>query len=102
MSLSKEETVGATQGGESEVPPGAALWQYQPVADPADRHPDDWQSPRAEPLQGWHLVGARVRGRKHKHDGTNCDDWFELAQAGPWSLIAVSDGAGSYRLSRVG
>jgi hypothetical protein len=56
----------------------------------------------ADPPPGFRLFGARVRGKKHKHDGTNCDDWFEFAQAGPWTVIAVSDGAGSKKFSRVG
>ena len=48
------------------------------------------------------IIGARVRGVKHKHEGTHCDDWFEFSSVGPWTVIAVSDGAGSSRFSRVG
>ncbi|NER50981.1 MAG: protein phosphatase 2C domain-containing protein, partial [Symploca sp. SIO1A3] len=48
------------------------------------------------------LIGARVRGKKHKHEGTHCDDWFELAVSGDWKILAVSDGAGSKKFSRVG
>src|SRR5262249_4473585 len=51
---------------------------------------------------GYRLIAARVRGKKHKHEATNCDDWFESIQAGPWTIIAVADGAGSRRLSRLG
>jgi hypothetical protein len=43
-----------------------------------------------------------VRGKSHKHDGTNCDDWFEFAVSGDWTIIAVSDGAGAKKFSRVG
>jgi hypothetical protein len=43
-----------------------------------------------------------VRGKKHKHEGTHCDDWFEVRWCDPWVLIAVSDGGGSYKFSRVG
>ena len=48
------------------------------------------------------VVGALVRGHRHKHEGTNCDDWFEVATTGNWTFIAVSDGAESRKLSRVG
>jgi hypothetical protein len=51
---------------------------------------------------GQRIIGARVRGKKHKHEGTNCDDWFEAQVVGPWTVLAVSDGAGSRRFSRIG
>jgi hypothetical protein len=81
--------------------PGA-IWTYQPVLgtlEPFDecrlfRHP--------APPRGYQLIGASVRGKKHKHDGTNRDDWFEVAVVGRWVIVAVSDGAGSKRFSRVG
>jgi len=51
---------------------------------------------------GFKMIAARVRGKKHKHEGRNCEDWFEIAQSGEWGIIAVSDGAGSKMFSRVG
>jgi hypothetical protein len=48
------------------------------------------------------MIAARVRGKKHKHEGTNCDDWFEIATSGDWGIIAVADGAGSKKFSRIG
>jgi len=48
------------------------------------------------------LVGATVRGKGHKQDGLYGDDSFGLAHAGKWRVMAVSDGAGSSRLSRFG
>ena len=48
------------------------------------------------------FVAARVRGKKHKHEATNCDDWFAVAAVGDIAVLAVSDGAGSKRFSRVG
>ena len=71
------------------------------MEDQNDRHGDfDFRDFQAPP--GYTLIGARVRGRKHKHEGTNCDDWFEVVRSGSWEVIAVSDGAGSCDLSRVG
>ena len=51
---------------------------------------------------GMLILGARVRGKMNKHIGTNCDDWFEIAISGKWSICAVSDGFGARKFSRVG
>lgn len=48
------------------------------------------------------IFGASVRGLLHKHEGTHCDDWFEIGTAGDWTIIAVADGAGSKKFSRIG
>jgi hypothetical protein len=84
-----------------EAIPGLGQWQYLPLPDEPDRHEESAACARVSP-EGMKIIGARVRGVKHKHEGTNCDDWFEFAGAGPWTVIAVSDGAGSARFSRVG
>jgi serine/threonine protein phosphatase PrpC len=49
------------------------------------------------------LVGASRRGRSHEHMGTYREDAFAVGAhpSGAW-VIAVADGAGSCRLSRVG
>lgn len=79
-----------------------AQWQYNPITDQnLDLHKDS--SAKAQPgVNGFKLMGARVRGKTHKHAGTNCDDWFEFSSSGHWNIIAVSDGAGSKKFSRVG
>lgn len=79
----------------------ASLWKYLPV-------PTDEPEPAPEYLQcdttlpGGRVIAARVRGKKHKHEGTNCDDWFEIANVDDVTFIAVSDGAGSKKFSRIG
>ena len=80
----------------------STVWQYHPVppAEP-DPHPESDALERLTPEE-CRLLAARVRGKKHKHEGTNCDDWYVVATAGPWTIIAVSDGAESRKLSRVG
>jgi hypothetical protein len=75
--------------------------QYQPPPEGPDPHEESWQISGDSP-EGLRIIGARVRGVKHKHEGTHCDDWFNFDEAGPWTVIAVSDGAGSARYSRVG
>lgn len=77
-------------------------WVYLPVPDKEPKHDESYALPPTSSADGWPIVGARVRGKLHKQNGTNCDDWFEVSKAGDWTLIAVSDGGGSYPLSRVG
>jgi len=81
--------------------PKASPWKYLPVPKGPDQH-EEYDFRTFSSPQDFHLFGARVRGKKHKHDGTNCDDWFEAGRSGDWSIIAVSDGAGSKVFSRVG
>lgn len=79
----------------------ASLWQYKPV-------PEDEPEPYDEYITGeakcgrTSITAARVRGKKHKHDGTNCDDWFAFETTEKWTVAAVSDGAGSKKFSRIG
>jgi len=82
------------------IPP----WKYHPVPD-KDTEPEphsefDYKSDQSP--EGLKLIGARVRGKMHKHQGTNCDDWFEFSTCGQWTVIAVADGAGSKKFSRIG
>jgi len=81
--------------------PSHSLWRWQPLPAGKDYHPESATQSVALP-HGFKLIAARVRGKKHKHEGTHCDDWFEITQSGPWGIIAVADGAGSRMFSRVG
>lgn len=89
--LSNEEVTGHT----------ANLWKYLPI-------PSHEPEPAPEYINGTvkfpgsKVVAARVRGKKHKHEGTNCDDWYEVANYERMTFIAVSDGAGSKKFSRIG
>lgn len=55
---------------------------------------------------GWQLAAGSVRGKLHAHRALWREDSFALghvaAGEGTWAVIAVSDGAGSAPLSRVG
>lgn len=79
----------------------AQRWRYRDVP-PQDPEPAEQVVCREENYGTSRVVGARVRGKKHKHEGTNCDDWFETASVGGITLAAVADGAGSKRFSRIG
>lgn len=76
-----------------------ALWKYLPV--PAEE-PEPFPEYLTRETESGRVIAARVRGKKHKHEGSNCDDWFEIASAGEATVIAVSDGAGSKKFSRIG
>lgn len=79
----------------------ASMWKYTPVP---DNQPDKMPEYvfRTHDFTGGRLTGARVRGKMHKHNGTNCDDWFEFGTHEGIIFAALSDGAGSRKLSRVG
>jgi hypothetical protein len=90
----------------AEDPPPAspivgAKWR---VLEPTDRTDatEHLRAARLNGSSGWHMVGASRRGKLHAHEGTYRDDEFAFSAHNGWNLIAVADGAGSCRLSRVG
>ena len=109
MESKEEEAVPANAGAEAKKPLSneavtghtASLWKYLPV-------PAEEPEPAPETLRlyqkygGGVVTAARVRGKKHKHEGTNCDDWYEVSGFQNLLFAAVSDGAGSKRFSRIG
>ncbi|MDZ8236587.1 MAG: PP2C family serine/threonine-protein phosphatase [Nostoc sp. ChiQUE01a] len=78
-----------------------ANWNYLPVEKAPDMH-QEFDCKSGTSPEELNIIGARVRGKAHKHQGTNCDDWFEFKVSGDWTIIAVSDGAGSKKFSRIG
>jgi len=80
----------------------AAGWRYLPVPEDEPEPHEEYDARDSCSPQGMPIIGARVRGKKHKHDGTNCDDWFETSAIGNWTILAVADGAGSAKFSRLG
>jgi hypothetical protein len=50
----------------------------------------------------WHVAGATRRGRMHAHAGTHREDAMACRVNPHWLTIAVADGAGSSRWSRIG
>ena len=79
----------------------ANIWQYKEIIDDkTEMHTESHEKRTVMPLG--EIFGARVRGKKHKHEGTNCDDYFETAVTDDCFIAVVCDGAGSRRLSRIG
>lgn len=79
----------------------ANIWQYKEIVDDKTELHSEFHQKRTVMPFG-EIIGARVRGKKHKHEGTNCDDFFETAVTDDCFIAAVCDGAGSKRLSRIG
>lgn len=86
---------------EAPVKPQPAVWQELEPTDSSDPVPH--QAYRLlNGTEDWRLVGASRRGKMHAHQGDYREDAFAIEAVGSWHLVAVSDGAGSYPLSRVG
>lgn len=79
----------------------ASVWQYKEIVDDkTEMHSESHKKRTVCPLG--EITAARVRGKKHKHEGTNCDDYFETAVTDDCMIAVVCDGAGSRKLSRIG
>lgn len=84
----------------------ASLWKYKAIPseepDPAPEYQPENHTIFAPNIGKFQVIAARVRGKKHKHEGTNCDDWFETENTEGIFISVVSDGAGSKKFSRIG
>jgi serine/threonine protein phosphatase PrpC len=96
----------------------AAVAPQQPpeVAEPPKKKPE-WKvlepEDRADPVpheacdlvernDQWTILAASVRGKLHAHKGLWRDDAYAFGWVDDWTIIVVSDGAGSAKLSRIG
>ncbi len=79
----------------------APEWKEVEPDDPADPVPHAVRCARRF-AWGWSVAAASRRGKLHAHRGLWREDAFAVAEKEPWSIIALADGAGSARLSRVG
>lgn len=78
----------------------AAMWKYNPVPESPEPYPESIF--RSEAAGSFSVTASAVRGKKHKHDGSNRDDSFAFEIADDILIAAVSDGAGSKPFSRIG
>ena len=81
----------------------ASLWRYRTVAENGTELHTEYHCKRTRTGVG-EIIGARVRGKKHKHEGTNCDDWFETAVAEDAlsQLLRTEPAPSSFRVSARG
>ncbi|BCM92272.1 hypothetical protein IAD21_04151 [Abditibacteriota bacterium] len=81
------------------------VWKELEPQDQSDPSPHK-MSENLTVAGGWQIAAGSVRGKLHAHRGSWREDSFALGQvetgSGAWSVIVVSDGAGSAPLSRVG
>lgn len=80
----------------------SSLWKYNPIPEKPEKYPEYRHSYSVDPDNRLSVTAARVRGKMHKHDGTNCDDWYEYDFGGGMAFAAAADGAGSKLFSRIG
>lgn len=78
----------------------AAMWKYNPVPETPEPYPEFLCS--ADTSENFEVIAASVRGKKHKHDGSNRDDSFSFDFVDNAVIAVVSDGAGSKPFSRIG
>ncbi len=78
----------------------SSMWKYNPISSKLEIYPECMT--QVESTSYAEVLASRVRGKKHKHNATNCDDYFEFSFVGNCCVVAVSDGAGSKEYSRVG
>jgi serine/threonine protein phosphatase PrpC len=76
------------------------VWQTLPIPEHPEPHPARQADLSAN--DRFKLTAASVRGRSHKHDGTNRDDYYSYRLHDRFAAVAVCDGAGSKPLSRIG
>ncbi|MCC9608612.1 protein phosphatase 2C domain-containing protein [Blastopirellula sp. JC732] len=80
--------------------PVKAQWlNIDPPSDDPDFVPNEASA--VDSANDWKVIAASVRGKSHAHKGTFRDDAFGFAECGAWTIVVVSDGAGSSRLSRI-
>jgi serine/threonine protein phosphatase PrpC len=85
-----------------EPEPLKAEWKiFEPSdkEDPADLETSAYQ---INDEKSFIAVGGSIRGKYHAHNALHREDSFNFHVSDRWSVIAVADGAGSCRLSRVG
>ncbi|NES99790.1 MAG: protein phosphatase 2C domain-containing protein [Sphaerospermopsis sp. SIO1G1] len=102
QNLGNVEVIVPSEEPQEEVNTPIGTWKYLPISEHETDKYEEYIYKQKKSPEGLNLIGARVRGKMHKHNGTNCDDWFDFTVSGTWTIIAVSDGAGSKKLSRIG
>ena len=79
----------------------SSLWKYKSIPSEIPESEKEYIN-ESHTIGNFQVIAARVRGKKHKQDGSNCDDWFETENIDGIFVSAVSDGAGSKKFSGIG
>jgi serine/threonine protein phosphatase PrpC len=94
------ETAGGKTAGVADIGKTAEVWQTLPVPESPEPHPES-DFVKVEKAR-YKVTAASVRGRKHKHEGTNRDDFYAIRTDENYIAVCLCDGAGSKRFSRIG
>jgi hypothetical protein len=81
--------------------PAAATWKVLEPEDPSDPVAHEVCELRRRDAD-WNVLAASIRGKLHAHKAMWRDDAYAFDWVGDWTIIALSDGAGSARLARIG
>jgi serine/threonine protein phosphatase PrpC len=79
---------------------GYQSWGDTILDNPGDEHPDERSLGLT--FSRYCLVGASVRGKMHRKNKVSREDAFAVYRKDQWLAIAVSDGVGSSKYSRLG
>ena len=79
----------------------ASMWKYYPINEQYCKEFPEYINKYSK-IGKNSIISARVRGKKHKHEGTVCDDWYEIAEFQNIIFSVVADGAGSKKFSNIG
>jgi serine/threonine protein phosphatase PrpC len=90
--------VALPSGGGLTAPPPMIVLEPEDQSDAVPHQVCDWK-PR-DPQ--WNIIAASVRGRLHELRGLWRDDAYMSGWVDNWTIMAVADGAGSAKISRVG
>lgn len=74
-----------------------------------DPHPEWWYPENEQKVETgvcikerqWVMAAASRRGLSHQHQNSQRDDAFAMSSTNGWNILAVADGAGSAKFSRV-
>jgi hypothetical protein len=81
--------------------PPTATWKVLEPEDQSDPVPHEVCELRRRD-DTWNVLAASIRGKLHAHKAMWRDDAYACDWVDDWTIIALSDGAGSARLARIG
>ena len=84
------------------APPPRPEWKVLEPEDRSDPVDHEVCQPPTRLGDDWMIMAASVRGKLHAHKALWRDDAYAFDRVDDWTIMAVSDGAGSAKLSRVG
>lgn len=82
-------------------PPPAPEWKVLEPQDQTDPVPHELHELRVRANGEWTMMAASLRGRLHAHKGMWREDAYAFDWLHEWTIIVLSDGAGSAKFARI-